>query len=66
MGRRKDLKVSSAVSAIKCTRLGGRAAIPDYNTVQKFIKTGNIDYTEIDKRVAFYREGMLNSQSTHN
>jgi len=53
---KKTSKFSSAVSALKCTRLGGRAAIPDYDTVQKFIKTGNIDYTEIDKRVAFYRE----------
>jgi sulfofructose kinase len=56
-------KFSSAVSAIKCTRLGGRAAIPDYKTVQNFLKTGKIDYTEIDKRVAFYRDGMANKQS---
>ena len=55
---------SSAVSAIKCTRLGGRAAIPDYNTVQKFIETGVIDYTEIDKRVEYYRESMLHMQPT--
>ena len=58
-------KFSTAVSAIKCTRLGGRAAIPDYNTVQKFLKTGDIDYTEIDKRVEFYREGLLNMQSIY-
>jgi sugar/nucleoside kinase (ribokinase family) len=59
----KTALFSSAVSAIKCTRLGGRAAIPDYNTVQKFLKTGNIDYTEIDKRVEFYRDGILNMRS---
>jgi sugar/nucleoside kinase (ribokinase family) len=57
----KSAKFSSAVSAIKCTRLGGRAAIPDYKTVQNFIKTGKIDYTDIDKRVAFYHEGMINN-----
>jgi sugar/nucleoside kinase (ribokinase family) len=57
----KTSKFSSAVSAIKCTRLGGRASIPDYKTVQNFIKTGKIDYTEIDKRVAFYRDGMINN-----
>jgi ribokinase len=57
----KTAKFSSAVSAIKCTRLGGRASIPDYKTVDSFIKTGKIDYTEIDKRVDYYREGMLNS-----
>ena len=54
---------SSAVSAIKCTRLGGRAAIPDYATVQEYLKSGNIDYTEINKRVEFYREGILNLRS---
>jgi sugar/nucleoside kinase (ribokinase family) len=57
----KTSKFSSAVSAIKCTRLGGRAALPDLKTVEKFMKTGVIDYTEIDKRVEFYHEGMLNS-----
>jgi sulfofructose kinase len=57
---KKTSQFSSAVSAIKCTRLGGRAAIPDYVTVQKFMKTGNIDYTEIDNRVEYYHEGMLN------
>jgi len=61
---KKTSLFSSAVSAIKCTRLGGRAAIPDYNTVQKFMKTGNIDYTEIDARVEYYHEGMLN-QTQH-
>jgi sulfofructose kinase len=61
---KKTSQFSSAVSAIKCTRLGGRAAIPDYVTVQKFIKTGNIDYTEIDNRVEYYHEGMLN-QTQH-
>jgi len=62
----KTAGFSSAVSAIKCTRLGGRAAIPDYKTVEKFIKTGEIDYTEIDKRVEFYKEGMINMQAIHN
>jgi sulfofructose kinase len=61
---KKTSQFSSAVSAIKCTRLGGRAAIPDYITVQKFMKTGNIDYTEIDNRVEYYHEGMLN-QTQH-
>jgi sugar/nucleoside kinase (ribokinase family) len=55
----KTAVFSSAVSAIKCTRLGGRAAIPDYNTVQSFFKTGNIDFTEINKRVEYYREGIF-------
>ena len=62
----KTARFSSAVSVIKCTRLGGRAGIPDYNTVQKFLKTGEIDYTEIDARVKFYREGIINMQAVHN
>ena len=27
----------------------------DWNTVQRFLRTGEIDYTEIDQRVEFYR-----------
>ncbi|MDD4796592.1 MAG: carbohydrate kinase family protein, partial [Eubacteriales bacterium] len=54
-------RFSSAVSAIKCTRLGGRAGIPDFQTTMKFLETGVIDYTEIDKRVEFYRDGLVNS-----
>lgn len=53
-------KFSSAVSAIKCTRVGGRAGIPDLPTVNKFLKDGTIDYTDIDKRVTFYRDIMFN------
>lgn len=46
----------SAVSAIKCTRIGGRAGIPNEETTRKFMETGVIDYSEIDERVAFYRK----------
>ncbi len=47
-------RLATGVSCIKCTRIGGRAGIPDWETVQKFLSTGEIDYTEIDKRVEFY------------
>lgn len=50
------IKYSSAVSAIKCTRPGGRSGIPTVDVVEKFIKTGEIDYSEIDLRVAHYQE----------
>ena len=53
---------SNAVSSIKCTRAGGRAGIPDYDTVIRFMETGEIDYTEIDKRVEFYRRGLEHIQ----
>lgn len=51
----KDALVwASATAAIKCTRIGGRAAIPDAQTVRTYIDTGIIDFTQIDRRVAFY------------
>ena len=54
----KTAQFSSAVSAIKCTRIGGRAAIPDMETVKDFMETGEINYTEIDRRVEFYKRGI--------
>ena len=48
-------RFASAVSAIKCTRIGGRAGIPDLKTVEQFLQDGTIDYTEIDQRVEGYR-----------
>ena len=48
----------SFLSAIKCTRPGGRAGIPTVDVVEKFIKTGEIDYSEIDERVAHYEKGI--------
>ena len=56
-------RFSSAVAAIKCTRVGGRAGIPDVPTVEKFLKDGGIDYIEIDRRVDFYWEYMFNLSS---
>lgn len=51
---------SNAVASIKCTRQGGRAGIPDMATALKFMETGKIDYTEIDKRVELYKRGLSN------
>ena len=51
-------KLASAVSAIKCTRIGGRAGIPDLETAQHFMETGVINYTDIDARVEFYKRGI--------
>lgn len=47
-------RFASGASAIKVTRIGGRAGIPDLKTLETFLETGHIDYTEIDKRVNFY------------
>lgn len=54
LGAKESARLASAVSAIKCTRIGGRAGIPDWNTTLHFLEMGEIDYTEIDERVAFY------------
>jgi sulfofructose kinase len=52
---KETARFASAVSAIKCTRLGGRAGIPDLKTTLQFLKDGTIDYGDIDERVEFYR-----------
>lgn len=52
-------RFANAVAAIKCTRLGGRAGIPDLATVNRFLVTGEIDYERIDRRVAFYRTNFM-------
>ncbi len=52
--------LASGTSAIKCTRIGGRAGIPTQDVLDKFIATGEIDYSEIDGRVAYYRKGTEN------
>jgi sugar/nucleoside kinase (ribokinase family) len=56
---KKTAIFSSAVSAITCTGLGGRAAIPDLKAVQRFLEDGDIDLTEIDKNVTFYKNGIF-------
>ncbi len=51
-------KMASGVSAIKCTRPGGRSGIPTFDVLEKYLQTGKIDYTEIDERVAHYKNGI--------
>ena len=53
-------RFSSAVSAIKCTARGGRAGIPDLNTVQRFLKDGVIDRVFLDERLKQYHQGFFN------
>ena len=49
---------ASAAAAIKCTRIGGRSAIPTRAVMEQFLATGKIDYMEIDQRAAYYRRAM--------
>jgi sugar/nucleoside kinase (ribokinase family) len=53
-------RFANAVSAIKCTRQGGRAGIPELATANRFLEDGFIDYSEIDQRVEFYKNGIWN------
>lgn len=48
-------RFASAVSAIKCTRIGGRTGIPTRPILDRFLETGEIDGTELDERLAYYR-----------
>ncbi|HHV10877.1 MAG TPA: carbohydrate kinase family protein [Clostridiales bacterium] len=51
-------RFASAVSAIKCTRIGGRAGIPTWETTKYFLETGEILGKELDERVDFYARGL--------
>lgn len=55
MDAREAARFASAVSAIKCTVLGGRAGIPDYETVLHFMETGQIDQTAMSPWIEYYR-----------
>ncbi len=58
MTPKEAAQLATAAACIKCTRIGGRAGIPDRATAERFIATGEIDYTEIDARTAFYGKGL--------
>ena len=51
-------RFASAVSAIKCTRLGGRAAIPTVEMTKQFLETGVIDFEQLKMRVKYYERGI--------
>jgi sulfofructose kinase len=47
-------RFASAVSAINCTAIGGRAGLPTLPMVEEFMRTGKIDTDEINRRKALY------------
>lgn len=51
-------RFATGVSSIKCTKMGGRAGIPDSETLEIFLKTGEIDYEKINRRVEHYKRGV--------
>ena len=56
---KKTARFASAVSSIKCTKLGGRAGIPDLSMVERFLEDGFIDNAKLDERVRFYKNGLF-------
>jgi len=58
---RECARWANAVSAIKVTRLGGRAGIPDAKTVRAFLQTGAIDHTEFEERAKWYASALENT-----
>lgn len=51
-------RFASAVSAIKCTCIGGRAGIPTPDITKKFLETGIIDDAPLKERVDRYSWGL--------
>lgn len=45
---------ASAMSAIKCTSIGGRSGLPTREMVEQFLKDGSIDQAVIQERVQHY------------
>lgn len=57
LGAVESARYASAVSYIKCTRLGGRAGIPTREMTEHFLRTGALIHgEELDARGAFYRD----------
>ena len=51
-------RFATGVSSIKCTKLGGRAGIPNIEMVNQFLETGTIDFEILHKREAHYKRGI--------
>ncbi len=52
-------RFATAVSTIKCTQSGGRSGIASRKCVDEYIKTGKINFDEINNRVNKYQHGLL-------
>ena len=52
---------SSAVSALKVTKPGGRAGIPDAKMTEEFIMTGKTDFPELNEREKWYAGALDNT-----
>lgn len=57
---KKTARFACAVASIKCTQPGGRAGIPDYPMVERFLKDGCIDFTPLLERRKLYEHALFN------
>jgi len=55
MGHLECARFAGAVSAIKCTYVGGRTGIPTKAVVDHYLKDGMIDTRELEERLVYYR-----------
>ena len=55
----ESAKYATGASTIKCTCMGGRAGIPNRDTLEKFLTEEQIDSDFINKRVKKYKHGIL-------
>ncbi len=56
-GTMEAARFASAASAITCTRLGGRAGIPDREMLEDFLRNGSFDPAPLDERARRYAAG---------
>jgi sugar/nucleoside kinase (ribokinase family) len=57
---REAVRYAAAASAIKCTRTGGRAGIPDHREVENYLKTGEFNSEPLEEREMYYRRAYRN------
>lgn len=55
----ESARYASAVSYIKCSRPGGRTAVPTRKGVEYFLRTGAILEEDFDERADFYRNAVF-------
>jgi sugar/nucleoside kinase (ribokinase family) len=56
MDNRACSRYASGAAAICATRIGSRVPLPTHEVLTRFLETGKIDYTEIDKRQEYYSQ----------
>jgi sugar/nucleoside kinase (ribokinase family) len=57
---REAVRYAAAAAAIKCTRTGGRAGIPDRRELENYLKTGEFNSEPLEEREMYYRRAYRN------